>query len=104
MTKLTRDQYEQLLTNYAESIVDGMDIDTLVAFAYDQLEQNLRSNYATDSELIEEISRFNNEDEVASMLEDVGANPTDFDIPTNGDELTEEQQKQLRDLVKPTDT
>jgi hypothetical protein len=101
---LTQDQFDQLLTNYAESIVYGMDIDTLVAFASDQLEQNLRSNCATDNELIEEIGRFNDEDEVASMLEDVGANPAEFNIPTNGDELTEEQQKQLRDLVKPTDT
>ena len=79
---LSPDQYEQLLTNYAESIVDGMDIDTLFTFAYDQLEQNLRSSCATDNELIEEISRFNDEDEVASMLEDVGANPTEFNIPT----------------------
>jgi len=105
MTKLTCDQYEQLLTNYAESIVDGMDVDSLVQFAMEQIEENIRRMFSLDEELIEEISRFYDESDVAAMLEDVGANPADFDIHNHlDDELTEEQQKQLRDLVKPTDT
>jgi hypothetical protein len=102
---LTQDQYEQLLTNYAESIVDGMDMDSLVQFAMEQIEENIRRMFSLDEELIEEISRFYDESDVAAMLEDVGANPADFDIHNHlDDELTEEQQKQLRDLVKPTDT
>lgn len=77
---LTQDQYDQLLSNYCESIVDGMDMDTLLSFAYEQLEHNLRANCSMDEELIEEISRFNDESDVAAMLEDVGANPADFGI------------------------
>jgi hypothetical protein len=77
---LTQDQYDKLLANYAESIVDGMDMDSLVQFAIEQIELNLRKSCSMDEELIEEISRFYDEDDVASMLEDVGANPADFDV------------------------
>ena len=102
---LTQDQYDKLLANYAESLVDGMDMDNLVQFAMEQIEENIRRMSSLDDELIEEISRFYDESDVAAMLEDVGANPADFDIHNHlDDELTEEQQKQLRDLVKPTDT
>ena len=100
---LTQDQYDQLLSNYCESIVDGMDMDTLVTFAIEQIETNLRKNCSMDEELIEEISRFYEEDDVAAMLEDVGANPADFDIHNSlDDELTEEQIKFLQDSVKKT--
>jgi len=99
---LTREQFNQLAGTYAEHVVEGMDIDSLVEFAYETIVENCVD--AGDETLLERLSSYYEEDEVASMLEDVGANPADFDIPTNGDELTEEQQKQLRDLVKPTDT
>lgn len=77
---LTQVQYDQLLSNYAEQIVEGMDMDDLVQFAMEQLEQNLRANCSSDDELIEEIGRFYDEEYVASMLEDVGANPAEFDV------------------------
>ena len=80
---LTQDQYDSLLSNYVESIIDGMDMDTLVTFATEQLEMNLRSNCSMDEELIEEISRFYDESDVAAMLESVGANPADFDVNVN---------------------
>ncbi len=102
---LTQDQYDNLLANYVDSLVDGMDMDSLVQFAMEQIEENIRRMFSLDEELIEEISRFYDESDVAAMLEDVGANPADFDIHNHlDDELTEEQQKQLRDLVNPTDT
>ena len=89
---LTQEQYDQLLSNYSENIVDGMDLDSLVAFAMEQIEENVRRMFPTDNELIEEISRFNDESNVASMLEDVGANPADFDLHNHlDDELTEDQ-------------
>ena len=78
MTQLTQDQYDQLLANYAESLVDGMDMDSLVQFAIEQIELNLRKSCSLDEELIEEISRFYDDEQVASMLESVGANPSDF--------------------------
>jgi len=77
---LTQAQYDQLLSNYAEQIVEGMDMDDLVQFAMEQLEQNLRANCSSDDELIEEIGRFYDEEYVAGMLEDVGANPAEFDV------------------------
>ena len=102
---LTQEQYDQLLSNYSENIVDGMDLDSLVAFAMEQIEENVRRMFPTDNELIEEISRFNDESDVASMLEDVGANPADFDLHNHlDDELTEDQIKFLQDSVKKEDT
>jgi len=80
MTKLSQEQYDQLLSNYASGIVEGMDIDSLVEFAVEQIELNLRNSCSLDEELIEEIGRFYDESDVASMLEDVGANPADFDV------------------------
>lgn len=77
---LTQAQYDQLLSNYAEEIVEGMDMDSLVQFAVEQIEENCRRMFTRDDELIEEIGRFYDEEYVASMLESVGANPADFDI------------------------
>jgi hypothetical protein len=78
--KLTYKQYDQLLDTFVSKIVDGMDTDTLIQFAKEQMELNLRKNFPIDEELIEEISRFNDESDVAAMLEDVGANPADFGV------------------------
>lgn len=98
---LTQDQYDSLLANYVDSIIGGMDMDTLIAFATEQLEMNLRSNCSLDVELIEELCRFNDEAEVAAMIEDVGGNPADFDIHNHlDDELTEEQIQFLKNVVK----
>ena len=55
---LTQDQYDKLLANYAESLVDGMDMDSLVQFAMEQIEENIRRNCSLDEELIEEIGRY----------------------------------------------
>ena len=88
-TTLTQDQYDNLLANYVDSLVDGMDMDSLVQFAMEQIEENVRRMFSLDEELIEEISRFYDESDVAAMLEDVGANPADFDIHNHlDDELT----------------
>jgi len=81
---LSQEQYDQLLANYAEQIVEGMDMDSLIQFAMEQIEENLRANCSMDEELVEEISRFYDEEYVAGMLEDVGANPADFNIQTQG--------------------
>ena len=77
---LTQEQYDSLLADYIEQVVDGMDMDSLVQFASDMLEQNLRENCSLDVELVEEIGRFTDEEYVVEMLENVGANPADFDI------------------------
>ena len=68
---LTQDQYDKLLANYIEQIVDGMDLDSLVQFASDMIESNLRESCSTPDELIEEISQFYDEDYVQEMIENV---------------------------------
>ena len=35
-------QLDQLKTNYAEMIVEGMDMDTLITFAVESIEQNIK--------------------------------------------------------------
>lgn len=71
MKDLTQNQYDQLLANYIERTVDGMDMDSLIQFASDMLEQNLRESCSTPNELIEEISRFYDEEYVNDMVENV---------------------------------
>jgi hypothetical protein len=85
---LTQDQYDQLLANYSSSIVEGMDMDTLITFAVEQIEENLRRNCSLDEELIEEIGRFYDESDVAAMIEDVGGNSADFGVKNWLDEDT----------------
>ena len=52
---LSQEQYDQLLVNYAEQTVEGMDLDCLIQFAVEQIELNLRENCSMDEELVEEI-------------------------------------------------
>ena len=67
--ELTQAQYDQLLANYIEQLIDGMDMDSLIQFASEQLEMNLRESCSTPDELIEEIGRFYDEDYVQDMVE-----------------------------------
>ena len=39
---LTTSKLDQLKTNYAEMIVEGMDMDTLITFAVESIEQNIK--------------------------------------------------------------
>jgi predicted RNA-binding protein Jag len=84
----TKDQYDQLLSKYCKSLVDNMDMDSLIEFAMDQIEINIRNNCSMDEELIEELGRYYDESDVAAMLEDVGANPADFGVSNWLDEDT----------------
>lgn len=69
--ELTQDQYDSLLANYVEQLVDGMDLDSLVQFVSEQIEMNLRESCSTPDELIEEISQFYDEEYVNEMIESV---------------------------------
>ena len=69
--ELTQDQYDKLLALYIEQTIDSMDLDSLVQFASEQIELNLRENRSTPDELIEEISLFYDEDYVNDMIESV---------------------------------
>ena len=50
---------EELIVDYAQKILEGMDMKTMECFVYDTLMENL-SSYS-DEELIEEIKQFNPE-------------------------------------------
>ena len=39
---LTTSKLDQLKLNYAEMIVEGMDMDTLITFAVESIEQNIK--------------------------------------------------------------
>ena len=54
---------DQLVEDYVQQIIDGMDYKTMERFVYDTLEENL-TNY-TDEELIAEVKEYNPE-----LLED----------------------------------
>lgn len=55
---------DELIDNYAHTIIEGMDLDTLVQFAYDMMVENL--NELSNEKLLEEVNTFNPE-----LLEDV---------------------------------
>lgn len=40
--KMNEQQLEQLKLNYAEMIVEGMDMDSLITFAVESIEQNIK--------------------------------------------------------------
>jgi len=50
---MNKEQLDQFKLNYAEMIVEGMDMDTLITFAVESIEQNLKDY--TEEELKEEI-------------------------------------------------
>lgn len=50
---------DELIDKYAQSIVDGMDLNSLIEFAYDAIVQNLYDY--TDQQLVEEISEYDPE-------------------------------------------
>jgi hypothetical protein len=55
---------DSLIADYAQQILDGMDMKTMECFVYDTLQDNL-SSYS-DQELIDEVTEYNPE-----LLEDV---------------------------------
>ena len=50
---------EQLIADYAQQIMDGMDMKTMECFVYDTLVENL-SAYS-DEQLVEEVTEYNPE-------------------------------------------
>jgi hypothetical protein len=85
---LTREQFDQLVGTYADQVVDGMDMKSLVQFAYDTIVENLED--VGDEALLEQLCSYYEEEDVYDLLESVGANPADYDINTNGDEVKQQ--------------
>jgi predicted Zn-dependent protease with MMP-like domain len=70
---LTEPQFAELIEKYSEFIVDSMDMDTLVQFAYDSLVAEF-TKY-NEKELIAEIVELYDNEVAADLIESVGADP-----------------------------
>ena len=62
-------QLSELIDNYANMILDGMDMDTLVTFAFDSLVTEY--NKYTPEELLSEIEELYDEETLNDLLESV---------------------------------
>ena len=66
---LTQDQIYKLTQLYAERVVDNMDMRDLCAFAIDTIVDNM-IDYS-ESELMEELSHYYEDDELQELVESV---------------------------------
>ena len=66
---LTTAQLDQLVENYAERIVDDMDVKCLMQFVYDTIVENLRGK--DEEDVLTEISYVYDEDVIQELIESV---------------------------------
>ena len=80
MKKLNDAQRDELISQYCELVVDGMDMESLVQYAHEQLMNYVDS--LSDIELKEEID--NHDEELYDELVDNVKNETVLDTNNNG--------------------
>jgi hypothetical protein len=68
-SKLTKSQLEQLRCNYAELIVEGMDMDTLITFAVESIEQNIKD--WDEDDIKEEVLEYYGDETFEGLMEGV---------------------------------
>ncbi len=68
-SKLTKSQLEQLKCNYAELIVEGMDMDTLITFAVESIEQNIKD--WDEDDIKEEVLEYYGDETFEGLMEGV---------------------------------
>ena len=66
---LTDNQLNQLIDNYAERIVDDMDVKCLMQFVFDTIVENLRGK--DEEEVLGEIAYVYDEDVIEELIEGV---------------------------------
>ena len=66
---LTSDQVQQFVENYAERMVDDMDIKCLMQFVYDSIVENL--NIQSPNDILEQISCVYDDETIEELLESV---------------------------------
>ena len=66
---LTSQQLDQLVENYAERIVDEMDVKCLMQFVYDTLVESLAGK--SEEDVLNEISYVYDEDVIQELVESV---------------------------------
>ena len=65
--KLTASQLEQLKCNYAEMIVEGMDVDSLITFAVESIEKNLKD--WDEDDIKEEVLDYYGDETLEGLME-----------------------------------
>ena len=73
MATLTEEQFDTLVENYAQLIVDGMDIHSLEQFAYETIKEGCQSR--SEYSLIDEIELVCDPETVSALLDDCGVTP-----------------------------
>lgn len=66
---LNNDQIQQFIENYAERIVDDMDVKCLMQFVYDVIVENL--NIQSPDDILNEVSCVYDDDIVEELIESV---------------------------------
>ena len=62
---MNKEQLVQFKLNYAEMLVDGMDMDTLITFAIESIEQNIKD--WDEDDIKEEILDYYDEETLANL-------------------------------------
>jgi len=66
--KMNEQQLDELKLKYAEMIVEGMDMDSLITFAVESIEQNIKD--WDEDDVKEEIVEYYGEDTLNDLLPD----------------------------------
>ena len=66
---LTTTQLNQLVENYAEKVVDDMDIKCLIQMAYDTIVDNM--SHMNEEDVLNEISNVYDEDLIEELIAEV---------------------------------
>ena len=69
--QMTSNQLEQLKENYTHMIIDGMDMDTLITFAFDSIMGNIET--WTEEEVKEEIVDLYDEETLNGLMPKVSS-------------------------------
>lgn len=69
MKKLTEAQLNQLKENYANMLIDGMDMDTLCQFAFDTIMHNMEQ--WDEQDISEEVTDLYDEEMLKDLMESV---------------------------------
>ena len=74
--KMNAKQLDQFKLNYAELIVDGMDMDTLVTFAIESIEQNIKD--WDEDDVKSEILDYYGEETLMDLMPEQSQKPTEI--------------------------
>ena len=79
MTKvnLTRPQYNHILEQFVDLIVDGFTHEELYRYVAESMEETFRDSHPTSDELLKEIEETYDKELVDILLESVGEKPLD---------------------------